>query len=109
MLGTGEKSPPAALPAGVEDMGRHPGWWAAAADLQPGDRLHTPSGWSEVVSVKPRTSVDRVYNLTVEHDHLFRVGPDAVLVHNNCQVDDLLEQIGMRVTTKTGDGAKLTH
>ena len=59
----------AALPAGVEDMDRHPDWWAAGGDLQPGDRLHTPSGWSEVVSVKPRTSVDRVYNLTVEHDH----------------------------------------
>ena len=63
-------------------MDAHPAWWAAAADLRPGDRLHTPDGWAEVDEVVPRPGTDRVYNLTVEDEHLFRVGRNATLVHN---------------------------
>ena len=78
----GDDPPSATLPTDVEDMAAHPEWWAAAEDLQPGDRLHTPDGWAEVTAVIARPGTERVYNLTVEHEHLFRVGADAVLVHN---------------------------
>ena len=75
-------------------MDAHPAWWAAAADLRPGDRLHTPDGWAEVDKVVPRPGTDRVYNLTVEHEHLFRVGRDALLVHNSCpRKNEILEHL----------------
>ena len=95
--GSGDEPPAASLasvalptklptkpPADIDDMDAHPAWWAAAADLRPGDRLHTPDGWAEVDKVVPRPGTDRVYNLTVEHEHLFRVGRDGLLVHNSC-------------------------
>ena len=81
-------------------MDAHPAWWAAAADLRPGDRLHTPHGWAEVDKVVPRPGTDRVYNLTVEHQHLFRVGRDAILVHNT-RCDELLQG----AVTRNGDEA----
>ena len=48
--------------------------------------------------------LERVYNLTVEGEHLYRVGHDAVLVHNNCldELSDLFEYTFDTVKGKVG-------
>jgi hypothetical protein len=57
--------------------------WLAASDLQPGEHLDSLAGPLEVVSFHPYPGRHRVYNLTVQNDHVYRVSNLAALVHNN--------------------------
>lgn len=68
----------------------HPFWsatrqeWIAAIDLSEGELvsgLHGQTHW--VQSVTRTAGTHRVYNMTVETDHVYRVGLLNVLVHNN--------------------------
>jgi len=58
-----------------------------AGELQPGGRVRTERGWTEVVSVSSTEVVATVYNLSVEADHTYFVGGssdvDAAWVHNS--------------------------
>jgi hypothetical protein len=38
-----------------------------------------------VVAIKPRPPTDWVYNLEVQGEHVYEVGPSGVLVHNSCK------------------------
>ena len=58
--------------------------WVAARDLTIGDTLVGLNCPVVVQQLQRRTGTERVYNLTVEHEHVYRVGHDAILVHNNC-------------------------
>jgi len=71
---------------------RHPFWvddegrWVDAQDLQDGDVLLGADGTTVAVdSVRERTEVRRVHNLTVDGIHTYYVlaGEQAVLVHNS--------------------------
>ncbi|MCL4207973.1 MAG: hypothetical protein KJ000_36260 [Pirellulaceae bacterium] len=57
--------------------------WLAASDLQPGEHLDSHAGSLELVSFHPYPGRHRVYNLTVQNDHVYRVSNLAILVHNN--------------------------
>ncbi|MCL4207998.1 MAG: DUF2380 domain-containing protein, partial [Pirellulaceae bacterium] len=57
--------------------------WLAASDLQPGEHLDSHAGSLELVSFHPYPGRHRVYNLTVQNDHVYRVSNLAALVHNN--------------------------
>ncbi len=60
------------------------GQWISAKTLKPGDQLRDTHGHAiTVVSVKPLPGVHRVYNLTVEGEHVYHVSTLGLLVHNN--------------------------
>lgn len=59
------------------------GQWRDAADLQPGEALAGFDGSVVVLSVVRRPGVQRVYNLTVEGEHVYYVSQENVLAHNN--------------------------
>ncbi|GAB6188039.1 hypothetical protein [Thermopirellula anaerolimosa] len=57
--------------------------WVSVRDLQPGEQLggiHRPL---TVAAVRPIPGVHRVYNMTVEGEHVYHVSPLAVVAHNN--------------------------
>jgi RHS repeat-associated protein len=56
--------------------------WVSAKDLGPGERLHGVSGTVVVRTVARVPGVHRVYNMTVEGEHIYRVSNLGVLVHN---------------------------
>ena len=56
--------------------------WVAAADLQIGELLKTRDGTIKIASIENISGAHRVYNLEVETDHRYFVGPDDVLSHN---------------------------
>lgn len=58
--------------------------WTTAGELQTGERLRALSGDLAVVSLTPLRGVHTVYNLTVEHEHVYHVSSLAVEAHNNC-------------------------
>jgi hypothetical protein len=58
--------------------------WVNAAELQIGEDLRSSDGRKlEVVDLDRALGTYRVYNLTVESDHVFYVGDLTTLVHNN--------------------------
>jgi hypothetical protein len=59
------------------------GRWLSAEDLQPDERLRGLTGPLEVVSQRPVPGVHRVYNMTVEGEHVYHVSTLGVLAHNN--------------------------
>jgi hypothetical protein len=59
------------------------GQWLAASELQAGERLDGVSGPVAVVSTRRLPGTHRVYNFTVQGEHLYRVAQAGVLVHNN--------------------------
>jgi hypothetical protein len=69
----------------------HPFWsvdrqeFVQAGSLEIGERLQTLSGDVKVVQQKlPRRGPLPVFNLEVHNEHVYFVGEDGVLVHNNC-------------------------
>jgi hypothetical protein len=59
--------------------------WISAIELQPGDELVGTAGLLTVVSSRHVPGIHRVYNMTVEGEHVFRVSSLGALVHNsNC-------------------------
>jgi hypothetical protein len=86
--------------------------WVSAADLCLGDELLGTDG-PLVVRRKTRVpGLHRVYNLTVEGEHVYRVSDLGALVHNNgCGVQPY--QVGnandLRARSKVGDKTDIHH
>jgi len=69
----------------------HPFWsedrqeFVEAGHLQVGERVRTRlDEVAAVVSIKPRPPTAWVYNLEVQGEHVYEVGPNGTLVHNAC-------------------------
>jgi len=56
--------------------------WVSASELKAGETLRSFDGPLVVASLVRRSGADRVYNMTVEEDHVYYVGDLAALVHN---------------------------
>jgi len=56
--------------------------WVSAADLRPGDTLKGTKAPVTVVSNRRVQGTHRVFNMTVEAEHVFRVSRLGALVHN---------------------------
>ena len=79
---------------GADEIGctaSHPFWsedrqdFVEAGRLRQGERIRTRlEQVAAVVAVKPRPPTDWVYNLEVQGEHVYEVGPSGVLVHNGC-------------------------
>jgi hypothetical protein len=57
--------------------------WVSAGDLTPGDVLRSHSGVVTVVANYAIGGVHRVYNMTVEGEHVYQVSAFGVIAHNN--------------------------
>jgi hypothetical protein len=85
------------LTIGDDDIGctaNHPFWsedrqeFVEAGQLRQGERVRTRlEQVASVVSIKPRPPTAWVYNLEVQGEHVYEVGPGGVLVHNVCRLD----------------------
>ncbi|HEX8523216.1 MAG TPA: RHS repeat-associated core domain-containing protein, partial [Tepidisphaeraceae bacterium] len=60
--------------------------WISTVDLREGERLRGESGPIHVLSVTSLPGTQRVYNFTVEADHVYYVGDLTALTHNSCPV-----------------------
>lgn len=58
--------------------------WVIAKELEPGDELAGPTTPLYVRTLQKLPGSQRVYNLTVEGEHVYRVSILGVLVHNSC-------------------------
>ena len=58
--------------------------WVCARELRPGETLRGLTGTAAVRSLARLPGVHRVYNMTVEGEHVYRVSAAGVLVHNTC-------------------------
>ncbi len=56
--------------------------WLSARDLQSGEKLEGINGLVTVTSVNSLAGTHRVYNLSVQGEHFYRVAESGVLVHN---------------------------
>ena len=59
------------------------GEWLSAEELVVGETLNGMAGPIKVAAIDQLPGVHRVYNLTVQGDHVYRVARLGVLVHNN--------------------------
>jgi len=71
----------------IQASGGHPFWvsgqgWIKARNLQPGMRLHAPTGFVEVVGITPGAR-QPTYNLIVADFHNYCVGTGKLLSHDN--------------------------
>jgi RHS repeat-associated protein len=57
--------------------------WVSTVDLQEGEELRTATGTVRVSTLTSLPGTDRVYNFTVEQDHVYYVGELTTLTHNN--------------------------
>jgi hypothetical protein len=80
--------------------------FVAAGDLRIGARLETHTGATVVESIVRRPEPEKVYNIEVQGDHVYRVGDSGVLVHNasagkipqsECRrnIEDLRDNLGL--------------
>jgi hypothetical protein len=73
----------------IESTREHPFYsldrnaWVSAGTLQRGERIATASGETTLVELRKKPGKHRVYNLTVEDEHVYLVSEIAVLSHNN--------------------------
>jgi hypothetical protein len=58
--------------------------WVAAGELTVGDKLVTPDGTVEILSVEREDVAATVYNFEVEDWHTYYVSGAVALVHNDC-------------------------
>ena len=85
------------------------GEWLSASQLAKGEHLDGTNGKVTVVDIKHLPGTHRVYNMTVQGEHLYRVANCGVLVHNqSCadvipdRVPDVVSEIGI-----SGSGRKI--
>ena len=57
--------------------------WISAEDLRPGENIRGLGGPLQVVSLRAIPGTHRVYNMTVEGEHVYHVSTLGVLAHNN--------------------------
>ncbi|RCS42324.1 hypothetical protein DTL42_19280 [Bremerella cremea] len=62
--------------------------WVSVCELREGDELQGPNGPLWVQSLTKVPGVHRVYNMTVEGEHVYRVSTLGALVHNTCPPGD---------------------
>jgi len=84
------------------------GKWVSAADLHRGNQLHGNSGPVTVTANRSITGVHRVYNLTVEGEHVYHVSALGVLVHNSGCLDSLFDEFGIKSGRKLNLNAPST-
>jgi len=60
------------------------GAWVSAKDLQRGSIIRARGGQVTVLENSPVPGVHRVYNLTVEGEHVYEVSEAGILTHNVC-------------------------
>jgi hypothetical protein len=79
-------------PIGTTD--NHPFWsvtrqeFIDAGKLQLGEELQLYNGQTaKVVQILPRPGPERVHNLEVMNEHVYRVTQEGILVHNICKLD----------------------
>ncbi|MGH7135072.1 MAG: polymorphic toxin-type HINT domain-containing protein, partial [Pirellulales bacterium] len=65
--------------------------WVSASQLDGGERLRGVNGPLTVIDIHRIPGVERVYNMTVEGQHVYRVSFLGALVHNECPPDTELE------------------
>src|SRR5690606_17651883 len=89
--GSGGGGPPTDV---TDPGGPLPGKWVDAANLQPGQLLHTTTGtWTQITTIQVRTQHTTVHNLTVTGPHTYHVlyhvlaDTTPVLVHNCNTID----------------------
>jgi hypothetical protein len=70
--------------------------WVSAFELEPGELLDGIDGQLVVQSIERVIGVERVYNMTVEGEHVYHVSAAGVLVHNN---DCAMHNIPRRVAS----------
>ncbi|WP_391542764.1 hypothetical protein [Posidoniimonas polymericola] len=58
--------------------------WVVARGLEPGEVVRGRGGPLRVTAAAPLPGVQRVYNLTVEGEHVYYVGDLGLLAHNQC-------------------------
>lgn len=56
--------------------------WVSAEELQPGDSLKSLNGLRQITNRHLECTTERVYNIEVDGDHVYRVGQNGLLVHN---------------------------
>jgi hypothetical protein len=56
--------------------------WVSAAELRIGEQVRGIDGALTVAHLAPRPGIDRVYNMTVEGQHVYHVSQAGALVHN---------------------------
>ncbi len=76
------------------------GEWVSVADLQPGETLDGVDGKITVLASRQLPGTQRVYNFTVQGEHLYRVANCGVLVHNN-KCDNIVSTLD---ASKVGGG-----
>jgi hypothetical protein len=71
----------------------HPFWsvtrneFIEAGKLQQGEELQLHNGQTaKVIQILPRPGPERVHNLEVMNEHVYRISYDGVLVHNACAI-----------------------
>lgn len=79
--------------------GNHPFWsedrqdFVPADDLHEGEMLRTLDGGSaRLITTRRSGELKRVFNLEVEGVHVFHVSSKGVLVHNNCVINNVLNE-----------------
>ena len=71
--------------------------WVSAVDLKVGETLEGRNGPVSVVSrVQRSLGAERVYNMTVEHEHVYYVSVAGTLAHNNGCLNAFGPQTGPR-------------
>ena len=74
--------------------------WTSVGDLHVGERLRGELGNVRVVRLDRLPGAQRVYNLTVEHDHVYYVGGLRTLSHN---ADDCFKEVFTNPADAIGD------
>jgi hypothetical protein len=102
----------------------HPVWsvtrgaWIGAGELVPGEALAAWRGESVAVLANLPEADTATWNLEVENEHVYRVGPAGILVHNTCPTPKELFEGGgagaakktlYRGVPKTGPDGKVTQ
>jgi len=78
--------------SGKSDLIQVTGWhklyslnrgWTSVCDLKPGEELRGRSGSLKLATLARHTGIVPVFNLTVEHEHVYYVSGLQLLAHNN--------------------------
>jgi hypothetical protein len=64
--------------------------WVSVEDLRRGERVPGAGGLLTVSMIARSRGVERVYNMTVDREHVYHVSTLGALVHNNCQMRQAL-------------------
>src|SRR5205823_4986766 len=56
--------------------------WVAAEELREGEQLSGVAGPVTVAAIKPFPGTHRIYNMSIETEHVYRVSSLGMLVHN---------------------------